>query len=90
MEAVIPKNALARQLAEDKFSKNKQRDLDVMGHQRQLQDAATAKLIRLRTLRLAKEAAEREAEALATVAAEPRPKRARRAKPKNKETESKL
>jgi hypothetical protein len=61
MDYGASKNASVRRRAEDKFAKAKQRDMDVMGHQRQLQQAEAAKLIRLRALRLAKEAADRDA-----------------------------
>ena len=58
----------ARQRAEDKFAKAKKRDAEVMNFQRQRQDAEQTKLLRLRALRLAKEAADRES--LAKVEAE--------------------
>ena len=50
----------ARQRAEDKFAKANKRDAEVMDLQRQRQNAEQAKLQRLRALRLAKEAADRE------------------------------
>jgi hypothetical protein len=50
----------ARQRADDKFAKAKKRDAEVMNLQRQHQNAEQAKLQRLRALRLAKEAADRE------------------------------
>ncbi|MFI5018962.1 MAG: hypothetical protein ACHQHK_13520 [Dongiales bacterium] len=83
MDYGASKNASVRRRAEDKFAKAKQRDMDVMGHQRQLQQAEAAKLIRLRALRLAKEAADRDALAKAeaeALAAGPKPKRVRKPK----------
>jgi hypothetical protein len=81
MDYGASKNASVRRRAEDKFAKAKQRDMDVMGHQRQLQQAEAAKLIRLRALRLAKEAADKDALAKAeALAAGPKPKRVRKPK----------
>jgi len=51
----------ARRRAEEKFAKAQQRDTDVMDFQREIHKAETAKYTRLRALRLAKEAAEKEA-----------------------------
>jgi hypothetical protein len=51
----------ARRRAEDKIAEAKRRVPDVMEHQRQMLEAETAKFVRLRALRLAKEAAEKEA-----------------------------
>ena len=83
MDYGASKNASVRRRVEDKFAKAKQRDMDVMGHQRQLQQAEAAKLIRLRALRLAKEAADKDALAKAeaeALAAGPKPKRVRKPK----------
>ena len=60
MEDQRSKAFAARQRAEDKFAKAKKRDAEVMKFQRQRQDAEQTKLQRLRALRLAKEAADRE------------------------------
>jgi hypothetical protein len=79
------KGSRAQQPADKKPGKSSWRDLDVMTFRRQAQDAEAAKLVRLRTLRLAKEAAEKEAaekEALAQAEAAAAAKGpARRAKP---------
>jgi hypothetical protein len=63
---------------------DKERDRSVMDHQRQIHQAEAAKLVRLRALRLAKEAADREAQARAATeaVAEPKRKGIRRVKPK--------
>ena len=86
--------ASARQRSEDRFTRNQQRNLDVMDYQRRIHEAETAKLIRLRGLRLAKEAADREAEVRAALeaaaASGPKRKRIRGTKPKVGETESEL
>ena len=50
----------ARRRADAIFNKNTQPGLDVVDHQRQLQQRETEKLLRLRALRLAKEATDRE------------------------------
>jgi hypothetical protein len=50
----------ARRRAEDKSAKAKQHVPDAMEYQRQRLEAETAKFVRLRALRLAKEAAEKE------------------------------
>ena len=83
----------ARQRAEDKFTKAKKRDAEVMSFQRQRQDAEEAKFLRLRALRLAKEAADRESlakfEAEAALAApKAKPRKAKRPKtgPASQET----
>jgi len=55
------KDSEARRRAEEKFVKARQREDDVMNSQRQLQQAEAAKLVRLRALRMAKEAAEKQA-----------------------------
>jgi hypothetical protein len=60
MEHQGSKAAEARQRAEGKFAKAKKRDAEVMDFQRQRQNAEQAKLQRLRALRLAKEAVDRE------------------------------
>jgi hypothetical protein len=65
MEFGTSKNAETRRRAEQKFAKAKQRDQDVMNFQRQAQQAEAAKFQRLRALRLAKEASDRDALALA-------------------------
>ena len=87
------KKAAARQRSEAKFTKNQQR-LDVIGHQRRIHEAETAKLIRHRGLRLAKEATDREAGARSALEAAATPgakrKRVRRAKPTVEETKSEL
>ena len=93
VDATSSKKAAARQRSEDRFTKNQQR-LDVMDHQRRIHEAETAKLIRLRGLRLAKEATDQEAEARAALEAAATPgakrKRIRRAKPTVEVTESEL
>ena len=62
------KSSEARLRAEDKFAKAQKRDAEVMDLQRQRRDAEQSKFQRLRALRLAKEAADRES--LAKVQAE--------------------
>ena len=76
----------ARQRAEDKFTKAKKRDTEVMDFQRQRQNAEEAKFQRLRALRLAKEAADRETQAkadaeAALTAPKAKPRKARPPKP---------
>ena len=95
MEHQGSKASEARQRAEDKFAKTKKRDAEVMDFQRQRQNAEQAKLQRLRTLRLAKEAADREslakAEAQAALTApKAKPRKAKRPKtePASQETET--
>jgi hypothetical protein len=56
----------ARRRAESKIAKAKQRVPDVMEYQRQMLEAETAKFVRLRALRLAKEAAEKGARSSVT------------------------
>ena len=75
------KDSEARRRAEEKFVKARQREDDVMNSQRQLQQAEAAKLVRLRALRLAKEAAEKQAAetAAAEASAAGAPAKARRA-----------
>jgi predicted negative regulator of RcsB-dependent stress response len=51
----------ARNRAQDLFAKAKQRDTDVIEHRTKLQQAGLEKYTRLRALRLAKEAADKEA-----------------------------
>jgi len=81
MEFGTSKNAETRRRAEEKFAKAKQREQDVMSIQRQAQQAEAAKFQRLRALRLAKEAADRDAVVPADAAEKPKPaKRARRPK----------
>jgi hypothetical protein len=72
------RNAEARRRGEEKFAKAKRRDTDIMEYQRQIQAAETAKFIRLRALRLAKEAADKQAAEAAAAAAPPVVKRAPR------------
>jgi hypothetical protein len=55
----------ARRRADAIFNKNTQPGLDVVDQQRQLQQRKAEKLLRLRALRLAKEATDREAQAAA-------------------------
>ena len=55
------KDSEVRRRAEEKFAKARQREDDVMNSQRQIQQAEAAKLVRLRALRMAKEAAEKQA-----------------------------
>ena len=71
-------------MPKDKFQKNKERDRSVIDHQRQIHQAEAAEVVRLRGLRLAKEAADREAKPRAKIEAAPGPKRkrTRRVKPK--------
>jgi hypothetical protein len=83
----------ARQRADDKFAKAKKRDAEVMNLQRQHQNAEQAKFQRLRALRLAKEAADREnlakleAEAALTrPKAKPRKAKRPKTEPANQET----
>lgn len=54
------KDSEARLRAEEKFAKAKRRETDIMDGQRQLWQAEADKLVRLRALRLAKEAAEKQ------------------------------
>lgn len=83
MEQHAKKPAMGRQRAEDRLIKSKRRDEEVMDFQRRRLGAEEAKLTRLRSLRLAKETADREslAKAKADEAAQAPPKRTRRAKP---------
>src|SRR5215472_8670360 len=69
----------ARRRADAIFNKNTQPGLDVVDHQRQLQQRETEKLLRLRALRLANEATDREAQAAAggRPTSGPKPKRLR-------------
>jgi hypothetical protein len=81
MQFGTSKNAETRRRAEEKFAKAKQREQDVMSIQRQAQQAETAKFERLRALRLAKEAADRDAVVLAEATETTKPaKRTRRLK----------
>jgi len=60
MEHQITKTSAARQRAEEMFAKAEQRDVEIGAIGAiQRQDAEVAKLVRLRSLRLAKEATER-------------------------------
>lgn len=83
MEQHAKKSTMGRQRAEDRLIKSKRRDEEVMDFQRRRQGAEEAKLTRLRSLRLAKEATDREAlaKAKADEAAQAPPKRTRRVKP---------
>jgi hypothetical protein len=54
------KDSEARLRAEEKFAKAQRRETDIMNGQRQLWQAEADKLVRLRALRLAKEAAEKQ------------------------------
>ncbi len=81
MEFGTSKNAETRRRAEEKFAKAKQREQDVLSIQRQAQQAEAAKFQRLRALRLAKEAADKDAVVPADAAEKPKPAtRARRPK----------
>ena len=73
----MPKVAEARQRAEAIFDKKVQQDLDFLEQQRQAQQRETEKLQRLRSLRLAKEAAERQVQAFAGDKPRGRPRRSR-------------
>ena len=64
----------ARRRADAIFNKNTQPGLDVVDQQRQLQQRETEKLLRLRALRLAKEATDRQAQAPAGGRPTSRPK----------------
>ena len=64
MEDSAP-NAGARQRAEAIFDRRAQRDPDIIEQQRQAQRNEIEKLQRLRSLRLAKEVADRQTQALA-------------------------
>jgi predicted acylesterase/phospholipase RssA len=83
LEQHAKKSTMGRQRAEDRLIKSKRRDEEVMDFQKRRQGAEEAKLTRLRSLRLAKEAVDREAlaKAKAEEAAQPPVKRTRRAKP---------
>ena len=88
MEQQGSKASEARQRAEDKFAKAKKRDAEVMDFQRQRQEAEQSKFHRLRALRLAKEAADREslakADAEAALAApKGKPRKVKRPKPES-------
>ena len=64
MEDSAP-NAGARQRAEAIFDKGVQQDLDIVEQQRRVQRKEIEKLQRLRSLRLCKEVADRQTQALA-------------------------
>jgi len=68
------KSNVARNKAEQKFAELQRRDDRIMEYQRQVRDAETAKLYRLRAMRLAREATEPKA------TASPAPNRRRRSK----------
>lgn len=61
MSDMASNDSEVRRRAEEKFAKAQQRESDIMNSQRQLQKVEADKLVRLRTLRLAKEAAEKQA-----------------------------
>ena len=63
MNDSTPRSADARSRANALFDKKTQRDLEILEQQRQLQRRETEKLLRLRSLRLAKEATDREVQA---------------------------
>ena len=77
MDDSAPKVAEARQRAEAIFDKRAQQDLDIIEQQRRAQQREIERLQRLRSLRLAKEAADREAQALAGRKPRGRPRRSR-------------
>ena len=76
MEDTAP-NAGARQRAEAIFDKRAQQDLDIIEQQRQAQRNEIEKLQRLRSLRLAKEVADQETQALTGGKPRGRPRRSR-------------
>ena len=76
MEDSAPK-AGARQRAEAIFDKRAQQDLDIVEQQRQAQRNEIEKLQRLRSLRLAREVAERQTQAIAGGKPKGRPRRSR-------------
>ena len=76
MEDSAPK-AGARQRAEAIFDKRVQQDLDIIEQQRRAQQREIDRLQRLRSLRLAKEAADQEAQAVAGGKPRGRPRRSR-------------
>jgi len=76
MEDSAP-NAGARQRAEAIFDKGVQQELDIVEQQRQAQRKEIEKLQRLRSLRLAKDAADPEAQAVAGGKPGGRPRRSR-------------
>jgi hypothetical protein len=79
MSSSHSKSQEAGRRAAEKSAKARQREQDIMGFQRRQQDAESAKLLRLRALRLAKLAAEHEeVERAKTLAIPEKPKRAKR------------
>jgi len=76
MEDSAP-NAGARQRAEAIFDNGVQQDLDIIEQQRQAQRNEIEKLQRLRGLRLAKDAADQETQAVAGGKPRGRPRRSR-------------
>ena len=86
MEHSLSKKAEVRRRAEEKFADATQRDQDVMADRRLIQQAELDKLLRLRALRLAKEAADRD------VHERPSPRRplAQKAKPVRRAKRPKL
>ena len=71
------RNAGARQRAEAIFDKRVQQELDIVEQQRQAQRKEIEKLQRLRSLRLAKEVADQETQALTGGKPRGRPRRSR-------------
>jgi hypothetical protein len=59
VEHFLSKNAEVRRRVEEKFAEATQYDQDVMADQRETRQAELDKLLRLRALRLAKEAADK-------------------------------
>ena len=87
MEHFLSKNAEVRRRAEEKFAEATQRDQDVMVYQREIRQAELDKLLRLRALRLAKEAADKDVHERAQPAP---PAQAQKAKPARRAKRSKL
>ena len=86
MDYSSSKNAEVRRRAEEKFAEATHHDQDVLADQREIQQAELDKLLRLRALRLAKEAAGRD------VHERPSPRRplAQKAKPVRRAKRPKL
>ena len=87
MEHSLSKKAEVRRRAEENFAKATQRDQDVMVYQHQMQQAEVDKLLRLRALRLAKEAADKDTPGRAQSET---PAQVRKAKPARRAKRSKL
>ena len=77
MDDSAPKVAEARQRAEAIFDKRVQQNLDIIAQQRRAQQREIEKLQRLRSLRLAKEGADRRTQALTGGKPRGRPRRSR-------------